>query len=72
MYDILSANQAAKVIGCTPQKVRERLKRKIWTFGVVIPANKTGHCQDSYEISKKQLASFLRITDDELEKRIST
>ena len=72
MYDILSANQAAKVIGCNPQKVRERLKRGLWDFGEVIPASKSGLQQDSYEISKKQLANFLRITDKELEERIST
>ena len=71
MYDILSANQAAKVIGCTPQKVRERLKRKIWTFGVYIPKSKTGFKQNNYDISKKELAEFLRISEEELEKRLA-
>ncbi len=40
MRDILNAVQTARVIGCDPHKVRERLKCGIWTFGEYIPAEK--------------------------------
>ena len=36
--DILNASQTAKVIGCSAQRVRERLKRGIWDFGTVVKA----------------------------------
>ena len=70
MKPILSASEAAVVIGCTPQKVWERLKRNIWTFGRVIPKAKTGQTQNSYEIIARDLAKYLSITDGELEERL--
>lgn len=70
MRDFLSADRAAKVIGCNPQKVRERLKRKIWDFGTVIPAEKAGCQTNGYDIHKKELARFLKITPEELEERL--
>ena len=41
--EILSAKQAAKILGVSPQCVRERIKRGIWTFGEMIPKEKTGN-----------------------------
>lgn len=70
MRDILSAAQTARVIGCDPHKVRERLKCGIWTFGKYIPAEKTGKKQDCYEINAYSLAEWLRISMEELEKRL--
>ncbi len=40
--DILSAREAAKILGCDPQAVRERIRLGIWTFGECIPKSKTG------------------------------
>lgn len=70
MRDILSSTQAAKVIGCAPQKVRERLKIKRWTFGVWIPKKETGHKKDDYEVNKYQLADFLGISVEEVDRRL--
>ena len=56
---LMSANEAARIIGCTGQMVRERIKRGIWTFGEVVPASKTGNKQDSYLINRKKLMKYL-------------
>ena len=68
--DILSANQTARIIGCAPQMVRERIKRGTWTFGAVVTAKQSGNIKNSYEINKHALAEWLRITPEELEKRL--
>lgn len=41
--EILSANEAAKILGCSAQMVRERIKRGIWKFGECIPKSKSGN-----------------------------
>ena len=70
MREILSAAQAARVIGCAPQMVRERIKRGIWTFGSVVTAKQSGNVQSSYEIKKRDLAYWLGISVEEVERRI--
>ena len=71
MYDILNAAQTARVIGCGPQKVRERIKRGIWTFGVAIPPKQSGNTENSYEINKVALAEWLRISVEEVDRRVA-
>ena len=70
MREILSAAQAARVIGCAPQMVRERIKRGIWTFGSVVTAKQSGNVQSSYEIQKRDLADWLGISVEEVERSI--
>lgn len=70
MKQILSAAQAAKVIGCNPQMVRERIKRNIWTFGRFISKEKTGNKLDSYEIVFSDLCKYLSITKEEAMERM--
>lgn len=70
MREILSAAQTARVIGCAPQMVRERIKRGIWTFGSVVTAKQSGNVQSSYEIKKRDLADWLGISVDEVERRV--
>lgn len=70
MYEILNAAQTARVIGCAPQKVRERIKRGIWTFGSVVTAKQSGNIENSYEINKGNLAEWLRIPVEEVERRV--
>ena len=69
MRDILNSSQAARVIGCGPQKVRERIKRGIWTFGTVVTPKEAGNAQNSYEINKYQLAAYLGIPPEEVDRR---
>lgn len=70
MTDVLSAAQAAKVIGCSPQKVRERIKRGIWTFGMSATAKQTGLTRASYEVNKHSLAEWLKIPPEEVDRRL--
>ena len=70
MREILNASQAARVIGCAPQMVRERIKRGIWTFGSVVTAKQSGNAQSSYEIKKRDLADWLGISVEEVERRV--
>ena len=72
MREILSAAQTARVIGCAPQMVRERIKRGIWTFGSVVTAKQSGNVQSSYEIKKRELADWLGISVEEVERRIQS
>ena len=71
MYDILNAAQTARVIGCGQQKVRERIKRGIWTFGSVVTAKQSGNTENSYEINKQDLAEWLRVPGEEGERRVT-
>ena len=61
---LISATEAAKIIGCAPQMVRERIKRGIWKFGEVVPASKTGNKQDSYLINRNKLMQYLCIDQE--------
>ena len=63
MQDILNSSQAARVIGCGPQK------RGIWTFGTIVTAKEAGNTQNSYEINKYQLAAYLGIPPEEVDRR---
>ena len=42
MKEIISAAEAARILNCRPQKVRERIKAGRWTFGKAIPPAKPG------------------------------
>lgn len=46
---------AAKELGCSPQAVREHMKRKLWDLGSVIPPEKTGKKQWEYHIYRYKL-----------------
>lgn len=70
MDDVLSALQTARVIGCGSQKVRERIKRGIWTFGTVVTADQSGNVQNSYEINKRALAEWLKVPPEEIDRRL--
>ena len=71
MKDILTANQTARVIGCGPQRVRERIKRGIWAFGSVVTRKESGNAQkNTYEINKHKLADFLGIPVEEVDRRL--
>ncbi len=70
MKDILSARQAAKVIGCSAQKVRVRIERNIWKFGRVVTAKESGRVVNAYEIPKRSLARFLEIDVEEVDRRL--
>lgn len=59
MKEIISARAAAKIIGCSAEAVRQRIKAGIWTFGERIPKEKNGNKIDTYLISRKKLERYL-------------
>ena len=59
MKQIISANAAAKIIGCPARMVRERLRRGMWTFGKAYPPDEK-HSQWTYEINVRLLTKFLK------------
>lgn len=70
MRDILSATQAAAVLGCGPQKVRERIRIGEWP-GKIIPKAKTKKKSDTYEVNLYELAEYFHISEDEIRRRLA-
>lgn len=60
MKNIISAEEASRLIGCSPQTVRERLKRGMWSFGRAYSPKLTGLTQWVYEVYVDQLETYLR------------
>ncbi len=57
MNALLSAEQAAMLMECGSQKVRERMKQNDWDLGAVIPP-RNGGCKNAYEVNPKKLAEL--------------
>ena len=53
--ETMSAREAARILGCAPEGVRQRIKLGIWDFGECIPKEKTGNKADTYIIYKAKL-----------------
>lgn len=60
MKNIISAGEASRRLGCSPQTVRERLKRGMWSFGKAYSPEQTGLQQWVYEVYTDQLDAYLR------------
>lgn len=59
MKELLTAEEAAREIGCTGQKVRERMKRGLWDLGEVIEGEKLGRACNEYNIHRYKLERFI-------------
>jgi hypothetical protein len=58
--EIFNAKEAAYYIGCSAQKVRERMKRKLWDLGEVIPKSKLGNKEKcEYNIYRYKLEKHI-------------
>lgn len=68
MNEVTKVPQAALIIGCPQQKVRERMKRGIWDLGDYIPPSKGRRIAD-YDIFKHKLEKFIgrELTAEEME-----
>lgn len=54
--NIISAAEAARMLGCPAQKVRERMKRGIWKIGKV---SKVGN-NYTYDVSVQKLDALMK------------
>lgn len=63
--EIISASAAAKILGVRPEKVRQRIRAGIWTFGVCIPKEKTGRKNDDFDIYTRKLYEHIGKGGDE-------
>lgn len=72
MQEIISASQAAKILGCTPQKVRMRMVLDMWPIGAVVDKKKKGKkaVQNSYDVHVRKLSDFFNISMEEIERRL--
>ena len=72
MQEIISARQAARIIGCTPQKVRMRMLLGMWPIGSVVDKKKKGKksTQNSYDVHVRKLANFFNISVEEIEQQL--
>lgn len=60
MKEIFNAQEASKYIGCSAPKVRERMKRKLWDLGEVIPKTKLGNKERcEYNIYRSKLEKHI-------------
>ena len=68
MKEVTKVPQAALIIGCPQQKVRERMKRGIWDLGDYIWRSK-GRRIAGYDVFKHKLEKFIgrELTAEEME-----
>ena len=59
MREIMSAAAAAKIIGCSPQMVREQMRRGNWDLGDVQTKKQTGLSSDRFIIFRWKLEKLL-------------
>lgn len=72
MKDVFTAAVAAKIIGCPEEKVRMRMRRKIWDLGQAYSPEKTGIPRWTYEIKRTKLENFLgrSISEEEYQRAV--
>ena len=62
--EIMSAREASKIIGCTPEAVRQRIRLGVWDFGECIPKKITGRKQDTFVIYRRKLYRHIGVSED--------
>lgn len=66
MSERVSLPEAARELGCSPQAVREHMKRGIWNLGEVISPKQRGRKTWEYHIYRRKLDKQLgKIPDEE-------
>ena len=66
MREIISAAEAARILHCRPQKVRERIKAGKWPFGRAISPKKKGG-QITYDIYARRMYQFFGMEIPDME-----
>ena len=71
MGEMISVKDAARIIGCREQKVREKMKRGVWDIGTVMTPKQRGSGQTyAYNVFIGKLASLLGREVSDIEKQI--
>jgi hypothetical protein len=67
MKDILTPPEVARILGCAPQKVREHIRRGIWTFGEAIPKKLIGKKKDEFNIYRSKFEAHIgrKLTEED-------
>lgn len=63
----ISIGEAAKILGCNQEKIRQHIKNKIWDFGDYIPKKKTGKKRDQFFIYRRKLYRHVGIYSEEVD-----
>lgn len=59
MKEVLNASEAARILGCKSQKVREMMRRGLWDLGEVISGEELGRERNEYVIWKWKLERLI-------------
>lgn len=72
MKTILTVPEAARILHCAEQKIRIRMRRKLWDLGNAIPPKEAGKQAWTYEIYLHKLELFLgrQVTEEEYREAI--
>lgn len=71
MKEIFSVPEVSRMMGWGKQKIRERIKNGIWTFGDRIPKELTGNKRgDDYDIYRAKLEKHIgrKLTEEDFAK----
>lgn len=61
MKEILTAPEAARLLGIEPKVMRFNLEKGIWKFGKVVPPGITGKKSNTYMVYARQMCEFFNI-----------
>lgn len=61
----ISIAEAAKILGCNQEAIRQHIRKGIWDFGEVIPKKKTGKKRDQFFVYRRKLYRHLGIEREE-------
>lgn len=61
MCETISVKEAAKLLGCTPQALRMRIRTGVWQFGECISGKRTGNSCDTFVIYRRKLYKHMGI-----------
>lgn len=59
MKDILKPPEVARILGCSPQAVREHIRRGIWDFGECVPKKKRNKTTDEFNIYRAKFKAHI-------------
>lgn len=66
--EILKPPQVARILGVSPQSVREHIRRGIWTFGECVSHKKRDRSTDEFNIYRARFEAFIgrQLREDEI------